>query len=346
MKNLSIIIPTYKRKDRLEKTISSILDSDSEDIEYIFVDNNSKDGTEELIKNHQQDDKRIKYFKNQTNIGANRNIYRGYLESFSDWIMILTDDDYLKKGFLEEVLELIKKNKECGLIIPAKKDEELVYDQTTLIKPSPEAFKVAFGSSGVISSLLFNKKHLNSVEWKLDNSIYPQVSLASQISLISDIIYMVPKNKPIIGSWGDDILNLERSDDFGVFERIQIAKETSLKLNQKINQTYFLVTASLFSWTVNTLLKGIFSKSSDLGVKFLKLLFSNKELASSPVFIALLFKRIIFNSTYKIRIRIQVFFLILLNFILSFFQIKFYRSLFFSFSYLCNKVEIKKIKLK
>lgn len=194
--------------------------------------------------------------------------------------------------------------------------------------------KVAFGSSGIITSLLFNKKHLDSVEWKLDNSIYPQISLASQISLISEIIYMVPKNKPIIGSWGDDILNLERPDDYGVFERIQIAKETSQKLNQKKNQTYFLVTASLFSWTVNTLVRGVFSKSSDLGVKFLKRLFSNKELANSPVFFVLIFKRIIFNSTYKIRIRIQVFFLILRNFIFSFFQIIFYRSLFFSFQYL------------
>jgi glycosyltransferase involved in cell wall biosynthesis len=334
LKYLSVIIPTYKRKDRLEKTISSFLDSDSEEIEFIFVDNNSKDGTEELIKNYQQNDRRIKYFKNHTNIGANRNIFRGYLESFSDWIMIQADDDYLKKGFLEEVLDLIKNNKDCGLIISAKKNQQLVYDQTTRIKPSPEAFKVAFGSSGVISSLLFNKKHLNSVEWKLDKSIYPQISLATQISLISEIIYMVPKNKPIIGDWGDDILNLERPDDFGVFERIQIVKETSLKLNQKKNQTYFLVTASLFSWTVNTLVKGIFSKSSDLGFKLLKQLFSNKELASSPVFYVLLVKQIIFNSAYKIRIRIQVFFLILGNFILSFFQIKFYRSLFFYFQYL------------
>jgi glycosyltransferase involved in cell wall biosynthesis len=338
MTKLSVIIPTYKRKERLLKTFPTFILSNSKDIEFLIVDNNSEDGTEELILEYVQKDKRIKYFKNQLNIGPNRNIYRGYLESKSDWIMILPDDDFLKPGFLEEVLDLIKNNKDCGLIIPAKEDEQLLYEKTTRVESSNKAFKVAYGSSGVITCLMFNKKHLNSVEWKLDNSIYPQVSLASQISLISDIIYMVPENKPIVGSWGDEIMDLDRPDDYGIFERIQIAMEYSQKLEQNANKTFFFLTATLFSWAVNTFVKNIFSKSPAQGFKFLNILYSNKEIASSPVFIALLVKQIIFNSTYKVRIRMKVFFLILANFILFFFQIRSYRNLFFSFQYLLNGI--------
>ena len=329
MKNLSIIIPTYKRKDRLEKTISSILDSDSENIEFIFVDNNSKDGTEELIKNHQQDDKRIRYFKNQTNIGANRNIYRGYLESFSDWIMILTDDDYLKKGFLEEVLELIKKNKECGLIIPAKKDEELVYNQTTRVKSSEEAFKVAYGSSGVITGLMFNKKYLNSVKWKLDDSIYPQISLASQISLISDIIYMVPENKPIIGKWGDNIINLERPIDFGVIERINILTDNINKVKKETrNEILYSLTGTMLSWAT-IVAKDIYILNNVSGLLFIKSLFKNKHLKSSVIFYALIFKNLIIKNEIKLFDKLYFIYLILNNLLKSLLKINFYNSFYF-----------------
>lgn len=329
MTKLSVIIPTYKRRERLLKTFPTFILSNSKDIEFIIVDNNSEDGTEELIFEYAQKDKRIKYFKNQLNIGPNRNIYRGYLESKSDWIMILPDDDFLKPGFLEELVDLIRNNKDCGLIITAKEDEQLVYQKTTRVESSNKAFKVAYGSSGVITCLVFNKKHLNSVEWKLDNSIYPQVSLASQISLISDIIYMVPENKPIIGKWGDNILNLERPTDFGVIERINILNDNINKVKKETrNEILYSLTGNILSWAT-IVAKDIYILNNVSGLLFIKSLFKNKYLKSSVIFYVLIFKNLIIKNEIKLFDKLYFIYLILNNSLKSLLNINFYISFYY-----------------
>jgi len=60
MTKLSILIPTYNRRDRLEKTFPGLISNSSKDIEFIIVDNNSKDSTEEFFKKYCKKDSRIK----------------------------------------------------------------------------------------------------------------------------------------------------------------------------------------------------------------------------------------------------------------------------------------------
>lgn len=298
MTKLSIIVPTYKRRERLIQTFPTFILSNSKDIEFIIVDNNSEDGTEELIFEYAQKDKRIKYFKNQLNIGPNRNIYRGYLESKSDWIMILPDDDFIKPGFFEEVLEAIEDNNDCGLIITAKENEKIPYNDTKRLQASPESFKVAYNFSGVITCLCFNKKFLNQVEWKLDNSIYPQIRLATQISLISEILFLIPKNKPIVGDWGDDITNLERPSDFGVFERIKTLNDVSKRITSEKLKTLFELEIGLYFWATN--LAVLMSKRNENYSKaYIKHLFTSKVLKKSALFIAISFVNLVLKKREK-----------------------------------------------
>lgn len=65
---ISVIIPTYNRKEKLVKCIESVLGQSYEKIEVLVVDDASTDGTEELFKNIA--DRRLKYFRYETNRGA------------------------------------------------------------------------------------------------------------------------------------------------------------------------------------------------------------------------------------------------------------------------------------
>ena len=52
MKNLSIIIPIYKEKNNIVELASKIKKNlNFKNYEIIFVDDNSRDGTEEILKN-------------------------------------------------------------------------------------------------------------------------------------------------------------------------------------------------------------------------------------------------------------------------------------------------------
>lgn len=331
MTYLSIIIPTYKRKYRLEKTLPLFLSNKTEKIEFIVVDNNSGDGTEDLIKKYSAKDKRLSYFKNHSNIGPNRNIFRGYLESRGDWFMIMPDDDFINENFLNEVLDLIDKNKDCGLIIPAKKDEKLKFNRTTKITKGEEASRVAFQHSGVITCLIFNKKLISKVDWKLDNSIYPQVRLASEISLISDIIYMVPENKPIIGEWNENAITISssRPKDYGVFERLDILIDTSHKVDKTISSRLLNeCSATLFSWAINVGVQ-MYTFDSSIGIGFIKHLLRHRYIKSSAIFYTLLFRNIISKNKFKLSHRIYILFLVLKNFIKSLTKSNLYKSLYY-----------------
>ncbi len=65
---ISVIIPSYNRKDRLPACIKSVLEQNYSNIEVIVVDDASTDGTETLFKEIK--DPRLKYFRYDVNRGA------------------------------------------------------------------------------------------------------------------------------------------------------------------------------------------------------------------------------------------------------------------------------------
>ena len=76
MIKLSVLVPTYKRIDRLRKTFPKLIEEASDEIEFIVIDNASNDGTESFIKNLIVKDIRIRYYKNPTNINDLINLKR------------------------------------------------------------------------------------------------------------------------------------------------------------------------------------------------------------------------------------------------------------------------------
>ena len=76
---LSIAIPTYNRCNYLMELVPNLLeqcyeaDKNYTEIEVIISDNASTDTTSEYILKNYSDNKRIKYYRNTENIGAEAN---------------------------------------------------------------------------------------------------------------------------------------------------------------------------------------------------------------------------------------------------------------------------------
>ena len=67
-KKISVIIPTYNRKEKLPACVDSVLAQTYQNIEVLVVDDASTDGTEELFR--EISDPRVKYLRYEENHGA------------------------------------------------------------------------------------------------------------------------------------------------------------------------------------------------------------------------------------------------------------------------------------
>ena len=102
--NFSIVITTYNRLNLLQRAIDSAL-AQTIPCEVIVVDDCSSDETQSYVKARcealeNQDDKRLIYHRNQTNLGHSKSVNAGVELATGDWIKPLDDDDYLAPNCL------------------------------------------------------------------------------------------------------------------------------------------------------------------------------------------------------------------------------------------------------
>ena len=78
------------------------------DIEIIFIDDNSKDNSPQIIKNLMKKDKRIIYLKNKDNKGAFYSRNRGVLLSSGEYVLVIDPDDLILNNILIKAYEISK----------------------------------------------------------------------------------------------------------------------------------------------------------------------------------------------------------------------------------------------
>lgn len=105
---VSIIMPSYNTAMFIADTIKSVLKQTYENWELIIVDDCSTDNTDEIVNEFQ--DKRIKYFKNNTNCGAAVSRNRAIKEAKGKWIAFLDSDDLWMPDKLEKQTKFMKMN--------------------------------------------------------------------------------------------------------------------------------------------------------------------------------------------------------------------------------------------
>lgn len=109
---VSIIIPTYNRKELLTETIDSILKQDYKNWECIVVDDGGSDDTSIVMNGFSLRDSRIRYYKRPDELikGANACRNYGFRLSKGDYIQWFDDDDIMLPGFLSKKVALFKPN--------------------------------------------------------------------------------------------------------------------------------------------------------------------------------------------------------------------------------------------
>ena len=111
---ISVVIPTYNRAELLLRSIKSIQNQTYMNWELIVVDDGSTDGTEQIISN--LDDSRIRYMRNEENIGAAASRNRGVSLAKNDYIAFQDSDDVWRCDKLQRQMEYLCENKEFDMV--------------------------------------------------------------------------------------------------------------------------------------------------------------------------------------------------------------------------------------
>ncbi|MGL5965267.1 MAG: glycosyltransferase family 2 protein [Fusobacteriaceae bacterium] len=152
MELVSIIMPTYKRRDLFNRALQSLVNQTYSNIEIIVIDDNSqfpdyRDYIESVIFQYRED-KRIKYIQNKENLGGalSRNV--GIKNSQGNYIAFLDDDDEYVPQKIELQYNFYKKR--------FKNDEGFIYSQSiTLDKNMKEISRTKTYIKGNKDSLFY-----------------------------------------------------------------------------------------------------------------------------------------------------------------------------------------------
>lgn len=105
----------YNHAQFLEERIRSILSQMSSDDELIIVDDASKDISVSIIEKWALQDSRIRFLKNEKNIGVIRSANIAVAAAKGTYLVGLAADDYLLPGFIDKTMQVLLDHPEIGI---------------------------------------------------------------------------------------------------------------------------------------------------------------------------------------------------------------------------------------
>jgi len=99
---VSICLTTYNRARVLPSTLDSLLAQDFGDFELIISDNASSDDTEEVCRQYERRDRRVRYFRNPANLGMPGNLNAAITRASGEYIANVHDGDLYRSDLLRQ----------------------------------------------------------------------------------------------------------------------------------------------------------------------------------------------------------------------------------------------------
>lgn len=117
-KKVSVVIPTYNRKEKLLRLIRSIFNSDYKNIEIIVIDDHSKYNIEKILISTFGKKRNIKVIRNDHELFVSccRNI--GIEKSKGEYIFLIDDDNIVDKKCISELVNTLETRKDAGAATP------------------------------------------------------------------------------------------------------------------------------------------------------------------------------------------------------------------------------------
>ena len=214
---VTILLPAYNAALYLRDSLDSIMRQAFKDFDVLLIDDGSMDDTSKIAIEYSNIDRRIKYYKNEKNIGLIKTLNKGLSLAKGEYIVRMDADDIMFDDRLYKQVKYMDSNPECfvcggqmeyigGLtgmapILPQKYEDLLylslincpLYHPTTIIRNS--AIK-QFG-------LKYNDSYKHAEDYKFWSDII--FSHPNSIANIKDVVlfYRISNNQ-ITAKYSDE----------------------------------------------------------------------------------------------------------------------------------------------
>ena len=134
---VSIGLPVYNGSKYLKRTLDCLLGQTFLDFELIISDDGSTDATEEICREYEESDSRVRYYRQPKNFGMPvKNFQFTLTKAIGEYFMFASHDDYWSKDFIEKMVMMLNADKECSLAFSDYKISNLQGEGEILISVS------------------------------------------------------------------------------------------------------------------------------------------------------------------------------------------------------------------
>jgi len=106
----SIVMPSYNQARFVEAAIQSVLSQECDDLEVLFIDGGSTDGTMEIVEKYRD---RLAVCVSEPDQGQSDALHKGFCRATGDVLTWLNTDDLLLPGALSDVTRAARADPEC-----------------------------------------------------------------------------------------------------------------------------------------------------------------------------------------------------------------------------------------
>jgi len=113
---ISIIVPVLNSRQYITKAIESVISQDFQNFELIIIDDNSNDGSVEILKEYAKKDIRIKLIVNNTQLGLAKSLLTGISVARGEFIARMDADDICVPERLSKQIAFLQSHHECDVV--------------------------------------------------------------------------------------------------------------------------------------------------------------------------------------------------------------------------------------
>ncbi len=153
---VSIGMPVYNAQNYIREALESILAQTFTGFELIISDNASTDATGRICRAYAQKDARIRYYRNQVNLGADPNYNKIFKLSKGKYFKWAAHDDVIAPDFLEKCVDVLDRDKS---IVICCSNTGIIDENSALKRPFPVILRTDSRSAGIRFFELLIKPH-------------------------------------------------------------------------------------------------------------------------------------------------------------------------------------------
>ena len=152
---VSIILITYNRARFLARALNSALQQTYDNLEIYIMDDASTDNTEAVVQPYLKDE-RIKYVKNNPNVGFSHNVQKGLMQCIAgEFFLVLSDDDKLiDKNYIREAVSMLRHDNQMQFVFANYEGRNMYTNVLDYRKDYPIPDQIVFKGTDLWKNLI------------------------------------------------------------------------------------------------------------------------------------------------------------------------------------------------